>query len=326
MSMIVITGARGYIGSALAEKLAGDGHALRLVSRSPEAPRSTSTHMANIEYCAADLRKPQDWSRLLDGVDAVVHLSSRTDLRAAEADPAGDRVINIEPVRSLVRAAERLNVAAPVIFASSTSIVGDPHLNPVSEDAPDRPSSVYDHHKLECEIMLRDATRRGVLRACNLRLSTVYGYGVESANPNRGILNAMTRRAIRGEPLTLYGDGSYIRDFTRVDDVCNAIRLAMASPSVCNGKHYVIATGRGCTLAEAFGCIAQEAYRVTGRNIEIRHIPEPPDLHPIERTNFVGDASLFQKLTGWRPRIDLQSGIHDHFERLAAHLQAAGIA
>jgi UDP-glucose 4-epimerase len=326
MSTIVITGARGYIGSALAEKLAGDGHALRLVSRSSGSLRLASTCAANIEYCTADLREPQDWSRLLGGVDAVVHLSSRTDLRAAETDPAGDRVINIEPVCSLIRAAEQLNTIVSVIFASSTSIVGDPHQNPVNENVPDRPSSVYDCHKLECEIILRDASRRGVLRACSLRLSTIYGYGVQSTNSNRGVLNGMMRRAVCGEPLTLYGDGSYVRDFMHIDDVCDAFRLAIASPNICNGQHYVIATGRGHTLAEAFRCIAQQAYRATRRKVEIHHIPEPPDLHAIERTNFIGDARLFHKLTGWRPRIDLESGIRDCLERLAAHSQVVSIA
>ena len=134
MSTIVITGARGYIGSALVGKLAGEGHALRLVSRSFEAASLPPMRARNVEYCTADLRKSQEWSRLLGGVDAVVHLSSRTDLLAAESDPGGDRAINIEPVYSLVRAAEHLNNPVSLIFASSTSIVGDPHLNPVNED------------------------------------------------------------------------------------------------------------------------------------------------------------------------------------------------
>ena len=159
-----------------------------------------------------------------------------------------------------------------------------------------------------------------------MRLSTVYGYGVQSINSSRGVLNGMMRRAIRGEPLTLYGDGSYVRDFMYIDDVCGAFRLAIASPEVCNGQHYVIATGRGYTLAEAFRCVAQQAYRLNGRVIEIQHIPEPLGLHPIERTNFIGDASLFRKLTGWRPRVDLDFGIRDCLKRLAAHSPVAGIA
>src|SRR3974390_3344131 len=100
MSTVVITGARGYIGSALAEKLSADGHALRLVSRSP-SPAVSASARAVCEYHAADLRDPRNWSELLREADVVVHLSSRTDLRAAESDPPGDEEINIRPLRAL---------------------------------------------------------------------------------------------------------------------------------------------------------------------------------------------------------------------------------
>jgi nucleoside-diphosphate-sugar epimerase len=76
----------------------------------------------------------------------------------------------------------------------------------------------------------------------------------------------------------------------------------------------VIASGRGYTLARAFELVAQEALRCTGRAVDIRNVPEPADLHPIERRNFVGDSSLFQKLTGWRAAVDLQGGIRDYFQ------------
>jgi nucleoside-diphosphate-sugar epimerase len=326
MSTIVITGARGYIGSALAGQLAGEGKELRLVSRTPEGLHLETRSKAKIEHCSADLRRPQDWLRLLDGASAVVHLSSRTDLRAAEDDPAGDRVLNVEPVYALVRAAEHCRTAVAVIFASSTSIAGDAHTNPVNEKTRDRPCSVYDRHKLECEVVLRDAFQRGTLQACSLRLPTVYGYGagVTSTNLNRGVLNAMIRRASRGEPLTLYGDGSVVRDFIHVDDVCDAFRRAIARPDICQGTHYVIATGHGYTLAEAFGCVA-DVYRAMGRKVEISHVPEPPNLHAIERSNFVGDSAMFRKLAGWRPQIDLRSGIRDYCERLLASAQTVGV-
>jgi nucleoside-diphosphate-sugar epimerase len=315
----VITGARGYIGTALVKTLAGQGRALRLVSRlvSPSDYRAAS---AAIEYVRADLRHQESWRALLEGAGAVVHLSWRSDLRAAEADPASDHVVNVEPVRALVRAAERSGVAIPVIFASSTSIAGAVHVNPINEETPDRPCSVYDSHKLECEVMLGDATRRDVLSACSLRLPTVYGYGsgISSINPNRGILNMMVQRAARGEALTIYGDGKYIRDFVFVGDVVDAFCRALSSARVQDGNHYVIGTGHGYSLAEAFGCVAQEAYRATARKVEVRHVPEPSDLHPIERSDFVGDSGLFQKLTGWRPNVNLESGIRDYFERLVS--------
>ncbi len=315
MTTIVITGARGYIGSALVKKLARDGYGLRLVSRFPSA-RSYTGINAKVEYVQADLREVENWHPLLNGAEAVVHLSARTDLCAADDDPAEDHVLNVEPVRALVQAAEHFRFPTSVIFASSVMVLGNTHENPFNEKTPDYPSCVYGRHKLECELMLREATTRGLLKACSLRLSTVYGYGVHTTNPNSGVINMMIRRAIDGQSLTLYGDGSYTRDFIHVDDVCDAFRLAIALPHICEGQHYVIASGRGYTIAEAFRYVAEEAYRATNREVEIRHVPEPPDLHPIQRCNFVGDSRLFQEITGWRPQVNLESGIRDCFQRL----------
>lgn len=310
MSHIVITGARGYIGQALAQRLAREGHELRLVSR---AGGST--------YMQADLRDDAIWSQLIDGASTIVHLSSRTDLRSAEADPAGDEGINIAPVRALVRAAEKTASPVKVIFASTVTIVGNENENPVNERTPDRPCSVYDRHKLSCETILRDATARGALRACSLRLSNVYGYGRSSVNANRGILNAIMKRAAVGEALSIYGDGAYVRDFTHLDDVVAAFAAAIASGDVGDGRHFVIATGEGHSLAKAFGMVADEAFARSGRRPEIRHIPEPADLQPIERRNFIGDSRLFQTVTGWRPQFSLKAGIRDFFNRAAAAQQ-----
>jgi UDP-glucose 4-epimerase len=154
-----------------------------------------------------------------------------------------------------------------------------------------------------------------MLHACTLRLSNVYGYGQASINANRGILNVMINRAIAGEPLTIYGDGVYVRDFTHIDDVVEAFRLAIAKPAICDGRSYVIAAGQSVTLAQAYALIAETALDCTGRRAEIRHVAEPADLHPIERRNFVGNSQLYSTLTGWQPRFDLAAGIRDYFQR-----------
>ncbi len=316
MKTLVITGARGYIGSALVKRLATEGRALRLVSRVAAMPSERAS--ATVEHIQADLRDEASWCALLGHAEAIVHLSAGTDLHAVEADPLGDRDFSVEPVNALVRAIARSGIPMPVVFASTVTIVGDGPSNPVSEQTPDRPCSVYDRHKLECETILREATRQGIVSACSLRLSNVYGYGVSPINSNRGILNAVMQRAGEGEALTLYGQGQYIRDFTFVGDVVDAFCRAIDLERVRDGGHYVIATGRGHTLAEAFSLVAAEALRRTGRCVEVRHVPEPPDLHPIERRHFVGDSGLFQRLTGWRAQVDLQSGIRDYFAQASA--------
>ena len=318
---LIITGARGYIGSALVQRLTREGRALRLVSRTDFATKADAS--TKIEHVVADLRDDNSWYALLDDADGVVHLASRTDLRAAEADPAGDRELTIEPVQALIRAAQRRGQSIPVVFASTVTIVGDVHANPVNEKTPDHPLSVYDRHKLENETILREATRRGIVSACTLRLSNIYGFGAgaRSANSNRGILNEVMRRSALGEGLTIYGRGDYVRDFTHVGDVVDAFCRALAAAPVRDGSHYVIATGKGTTLAQAFAMAAREAERMTGRPVEIRHVAEPPHLHPIERRNFIGDSSLFRTIAGWHPQIDLAAGIRDYLERATAPAQ-----
>lgn len=323
MKRVVITGARGYVGSALAWRLAREGAALRLVSRSWKiARRDPDTdvekeYRGNIERVSANLGDERAWDGLLDGADAIIHLSSRTDLRAAETNPEEDARLNIDPVRALVRAAERLGSRPLVVFASAVTIVGAQHPNPVDENTPDNPCSVYDRHKLACEIVLREATMRGVLSACSLRLSNVYGFGGGSINSNRGILNAMMNRASAGKPLTLYGDGAYVRDFIDLTDVVEAFAAAIRLERRCDGEHYVIATGKGYSLAKAFRIIADEAFRLAGHRVEIRHVPQPPDLHPIERRNFVGDSRYFRSLTGWRPRVEFSAGVRNYLANIS---------
>jgi nucleoside-diphosphate-sugar epimerase len=323
VSTVVITGAQGYIGTALAKRLAQEDHVLRLVSRAPRASRLEALPGARIDYIAADLRDPRAWSQLLDGADAVVHLSSRTDLRAAEADPQGDDDINIAPIRALAEAAAK-GAASAIVFASTVTIAGVHPKLPVDETTPDAPCSVYDRHKKICETILREATQRGVLRACTLRLCNIYGYGGASINANRGILNIMINRAIAGEPLTLYGDGGYLRDFAHLEDVVAAFRLAIGKPALCDGTSYVIASGEGKTLAQAYDLVAQAALEYVGRRGEIRRIAEPADLHPIERRNFVGNSQLFRQRAGWHPHFDLQAGVADYFQRALAERTLEG--
>jgi UDP-glucose 4-epimerase len=312
----VITGTSGYLGGPLAERLSGEGHALRLVSRSLR-PSVTASAQLRHEYRAADLRDPESWLQLLRGADAVVHLSWRTDLRAAEVDPAADEEINVGPVRALVETAGAMKTVPIVVFVSAATIVGANPKLPVDDTARDNPCSVYDRHKLAGEIILREGTACGSVRACSLRLANVYGYGGASINANRGILNIMMKRAIAGEPLTLYGNGAYTRDFIHIDDVIEALVAAILTPTMCDGGHYLIASGRGHTLAEAYAAIAEVALERLRRRVEIVRVAEPADLHAIEKRNFIGDSRAFRARTNWRPRLDLRAGIDDYFVRAA---------
>ncbi|MGH6792545.1 MAG: NAD-dependent epimerase/dehydratase family protein, partial [Methyloceanibacter sp.] len=154
-SCIVITGASGFIGTSLSHMLAARGTALRLVSRFPRRAA-----LGPIEHVAANLEEERSWDEIIADATAVILLSARTDLRAAEADPLGDERINVVPVRNLVNAARRAaRKDLTVVFASTVTVVGDRHTNPVGENTLDNPISTYARHKLVCERILGCATR-----------------------------------------------------------------------------------------------------------------------------------------------------------------------
>ena len=99
--------------------------------------------------------------------------------------------------------------------------------------------------------------------------------------------------------------------------------VAALEHELFSGEHYVIASGKGHSLAETYRLISEAGAATTGRRVEIRHVAEPADLHPIERRNFVGNSSLYQQRTGWRPRISLPEGIGRFFAAESSRLSVA---
>lgn len=304
---IAITGARGYIATALREALSATACHIELVSRTHlEAPQPSQ---ATISVIVGDLRKPDVWRGLVDKCDVIFHLSGQTNLRWAEAHRDDDHAQNVLPIEAFREAVTGAPAKPRLVFASTATIVGLARELPVTDRTPDCPITVYDQHKLQCEDLLRSCALVGLAETCSLRLANVYGHGALSVNPGRGILDAMIRRAVAGQTLTLYGDGSYIRDFIFIDDVVKAFLCAATQPKTGFGDHFLVASGEAVTLRAAFETVAEAVHHLTGQKSQIDAVPEPDDLHPIERRNFVGDSSRFSALTGWKPEASFKTGV-----------------
>lgn len=309
-SRIAITGARGYVGSALLRRLAGVVCDVRRVMR-PGATAPAVQGAVRVEDVAGDLGDPAFWAGAIDGADVVIHLAGQTSTYVANRDSAGDVAANVLPVVHLLEACRGRATPPLVLLAGTVTVAGLPEKLPVDEAAPLRPVTVYDLHKLAAEQYLETYARLGAARGATLRLANVYGPGPASGSADRGILNLMMRRALAGEALTVYGPGDYLRDYVHVDDVARAFLLAAAHGDAVSGRHFVIGTGEGTRLVDAIGLVAERAERLTGTRAAVRHVDEPTDLSPIERRQFVADSSAFTAATGWRPRFRLREGIDD---------------
>ncbi|WP_051735893.1 NAD-dependent epimerase/dehydratase family protein [Amycolatopsis rifamycinica] len=313
--LVVVLGASGLLGTAVTRELAARPVRVRAVARRPATVPPDA--VAEIEVRTADLTAPGELARAVAGADAVVHLvayitGART-WRSADDGDAAERV-NTGLVRDLVDVFRRQRPARPpvVVFAGSTSQVGTGGSGLLDGTERDAPQTAYDRHKLAAELALEAATAAGVVRATTLRLPTLVSRGTDDPSLDRGVAAAMLRRALAGEPLTLWFGGTARRDLVCVDDAARAFVAALEHADRLAGRHWLLGSGTGTSIAELFGLIAGVAAEHTGKPpVEIASVGTPGGAVPTDAVDFVGDPAPFHDVTGWFPRVPLRAVLTD---------------
>lgn len=326
--LITVLGASGFIGSAVTRELARRPVRLRTVARRPAAVPGAGP--AEVEVRAADLTAPGELAEAVAGADAVVHLAARfagaasyagsAAWRVAEGDAAAERV-NVGLMRELVaavRAARRDGPSPAVVITGTTSQAGVPPSVRLDGTEPDRPRGAYARQKLAAELLLREATDEGLLRGVALRLTTVFGHGPASTAADNGVVTTMVRRALAGEPITMWHDGTVLRDLLYVDDAARAVAAALDHADRLTGRHWLVGTGRPEPLGAVFRSVAGIVSDRTGRPaVPVVTVDPPPSA---EATDFRGvevDSAAFRDVTGWAPRITLREGLLRTVDALA---------
>lgn len=305
---ILITGGRGYLGSILTNMLGHVGCKIIRLGRS-EVDQSIKGIKADLTEIKGDIRDKKTWVDHLEGIDFVFHFAAQTSVYKAEQDAFEDFRANVLPMLHLLEVCKKNKWQPSILFAGTVTEAGIPNTIPVDETYPDQPVTVYDLHKLMAEKYLRYYANQEFVRGAILRLANVYGPGPKSSNADRGILNMMIQKALRGDDLTIYGKGDNLRDYIYVKDVINAFLVAGRKMDVLNGRHFVIGTGIGHTLKEAFQSVAERVKIITGRTVNIVSVKPPQAQSAIDARHFVADVTAFKSLTNWEPNYTLQSGI-----------------
>ncbi|RCV52884.1 NAD-dependent epimerase/dehydratase family protein [Marinitenerispora sediminis] len=311
--LVAVLGASGFVGSAVTRELARRPIRLRTVARRPVGPLPAGA-AAEHEPLVADLTGPGALAAAVAGADAVIHLvahiSGQASWRVADGDAAAERV-NAGLARDLVAAvrAERPQGPPPtVLFAGTTMQAGVPAAERIDGTERDAPTTAYPRHKLAAERALMDATAQGVLRAVSLRLPTVFGHVPGAAD--RGVVSAMIRRALAGEPLTMWHDGSVRRDLLHVEDAARAFAAALDHAEPLAGRHWLVGTGSGTRLRDVFREVSGAVAELTGRPaVPLVSVPPPPHADANDFHGVVVDSSMFRGITGWRPRVPLRDGL-----------------
>lgn len=305
---ILITGGAGYLATNLVGLLQDvDCHIVRLVR--PGAVFAPVTGAAQIEQATGDVRDRATWERALADASIVFHFAAQTSAYVANEDPPADLDCNVVPMLNLLETCRKQGWRPTVLFSSAVTVAGIPSRLPVDETHADRPMTVYDLHKLMAEHYLKYYVNQGIVRGAVLRLANVYGPGPKSSRSDRGILNQMVRRAVAGEALTVYGQGDHLRDYLYVEDVALAFLEAAERIEAVNGRHFVVGSGKGCTIAQVLNLVADRVALRTGKRVAVTHVDPPFPQSPIEGRDFVADSRLFRQATGWQPRYSLSEGI-----------------
>lgn len=292
-----MTGGAGFIGSNLAERLLAEGHEVHVVDDLSTGHRRNVPAKATFHHVSilddAGLR------RALAGAEVVWHEAALGSVPRSMADPLGSHGPNLTGTLKVLEAARHAGVRK-VVYAASSSAYGDTPTLPKVESMPPQPLSPYAVTKLAGELYCQVYTRAYGLPTTSLRYFNVYGPRQDPEGPYAAVVPRFILAALRGEPLTVNGDGRQSRDFTFVGDVVEANLLA-AQRGKGDGAVVNIGAGGQTELNE----LARLVVELAGSRSPIVHAPpRPGDI----RDSLAGLAQA-RDLLGWRPRTPVREGL-----------------
>ena len=304
----LVTGGLGFIGSNLALGLAAGGAQVAvvdaLVPQHGGDRRNLDGAAAPIPVTIADIGDRGAMAPLLDSVDVIFNVAGQVSHLESMTDPLRDLDLNVRSHLAFLELVRELRPAAVVVHTSTRQVYGRPRYLPVDEDHPTAPVDVNGVDKLAAEQLHLLYASVHDMAISALRLTNVYGPRQSLARDGLGFLPVFVRRALRGEPIQVYGDGRQLRDCLYVDDVARALVLAAVTPDSV-GQVFNLGHDDALDLAE----IARTVAEVAGGASDVSLVPWPDDLVRIDIGSFWGDFSKAKRVLGWEPEIGFSAGI-----------------
>jgi UDP-glucose 4-epimerase len=290
----LVLGGGGFLGTNLCRALLAAGHSVGAFGRRPQFP----AEVAGVEWIEGEFADRDAVARALEGREVVFHLIHGNAPQGAELDPIGDLENNVAPTIAMLQACLAAGVRRVVFVSSGGTVYGRAAILPTPETAPTEPISVYGVAKLAIEKYLGLFEHRYRLEYRALRVANPFG-PYQTARKAQGVIAALALKALRGEPIEIWGDGSVVRDFVYVDDVSEALRLAASD----GGAHrvYNIGSGVGRSLREVIAAI--EA--ILGRPLDLAFRPGRALDVPVS----IVDVSRAREGLGWAPRTSFDEGL-----------------
>jgi UDP-glucose 4-epimerase len=294
---VLVTGGSGFIGRRVVSKLSADGAQIRVVDLEAHPDPS-------VDVVIGDIADPEVLARAFEGgFQSVVHLAAVTSVLRSLEQPELTYRTNVAGTAGLLEAARAAGVST-LAFASTNAVTGPMQAPKISEAEVLNPLTPYGSTKAAGEMLMSAYTASYGLRCACIRLTNVYGPGMQAKDS----IVARLMRCIRlGTRFEIYGDGRQVRDYVHVDDVVAAMRLGLTSEKWAGPM--VIGAGTSLSVLEVIDAVRE----VSGAEIDVRHGPDKPGEMPA----VIVDPTRAHE-AGWAPEYpELRQGLIGVWEEWA---------
>jgi UDP-glucose 4-epimerase len=285
---VLVTGGSGFIGRHVVADLIGAGARVKVVDLVAHPDPS-------IDVVQGDIVDPDVLAQAMaGGIDAIVHLAAVTSVLKSIEHPHLTYRTNVEGTNALLEAGREAGATA-LVFASTNAVTGPMEEPAITERATLKPLTPYGATKAAGEMLMAAYTASFGLRCAILRLTNVYGPGMQAKDS----IVARLMRSIRlGGTFEIYGDGTQVRDYVHAADVTAGVRLGLTTPEWAGPV--VIGSGRSLSVLEVVDAVR----RVTGAELTVTHGPARAGEMPA----VIVDPSRARSL-GWSPQFSLEQGL-----------------
>ena len=324
---VLITGGAGFIGTNLADRLLRDGHEVLLFDNLSRAGVRGNlewllrAHSQRLKIIVADIRDVHAIRAAVARSCAVFHFAAQVAVTTSLAKPIHDFQINAGGTLNILEALRTIDDPPPLLFTSTNKVYGtlddlalveresrycpaDGHFEARGVDEQRRLDfrSAYGCSKGAADQYVVDYSRTFGLHTMVLRMSCIYGPH-QCGTEDQGWVSHVIATLLRGEPLTIYGDGKQVRDLLFIDDLIEAFLLAMNNADRLPGEIFNIGGGVSNTISliELIDMMTS----LTGKRLELRFT----GWRPGDQKYYVSDTAKFSTATGWTPRVDARSGV-----------------